>query len=93
MEFATQHRLPAMYAQSDFVIQHGGLMAYGPDYHHMYRRAAVFVDKILRGHRPAELPVEKPRRFTLLLNRTSAQAQGLSLSRSFLAQVDEVVES
>jgi ABC-type uncharacterized transport system substrate-binding protein len=93
VEFATQHRLPAMYAQSDFVIQHGGLMAYGPDYHHMYRRAAVFVDKILRGHRPAELPVEKPRRFTLFLNRKSAQAQGLILPRSFLAQVDEVVES
>jgi putative tryptophan/tyrosine transport system substrate-binding protein len=93
LQLVTQHRLPAMYAQRDFVTGHGGLMAYGPDYRDMYRRAAVFVDKILRGHRPAELPVEKPRRFTLLLNRKSAQAQGLILSRSFVAQVDEVVES
>jgi putative ABC transport system substrate-binding protein len=59
----------------------------------MYRRAAVFVDKILRGRPPAELPVEKPRRFTLLLNRNAALAQGVVLPRSFLAQVDEVIES
>jgi putative ABC transport system substrate-binding protein len=93
LQFVTQRRLPAMYAQADFVTEYGGLMAYGPDYHDMYRRAAVFVDKILRGRPPAELPVEKPRRFTLLLNRKAALAQGVVLPRSFLAQVDEVVES
>jgi putative ABC transport system substrate-binding protein len=91
VEFATKHRLPAMYALRDFVTSHGGLMAYGPDYQDMYRRAAVFVDKILKGRTPAELPVEKPRRFTLVVNQTAAQTQGLVLPRSFLTQVDEVV--
>lgn len=91
VEAATKYGLPAIYAQSTFVTQYGGLMAYGPDYRDMYRRSAVFVDKILRGHAPAELPVERPRRFTLLLNRTAVQAQGLTVSGSFLAQVDEVV--
>lgn len=93
VEFMNRHRLPAMYAQSAFVVQHGGLMAYGPDYGDMYRRAAVFVDKILRGRTPADLPVERPRRFTLLVNRKAVEAQGLVISRPFLAQVDEVVEA
>jgi putative ABC transport system substrate-binding protein len=93
LQFAAQHRLPAMYAQADFVALPGGVMAYGPDYLDMYRRAAVFVDKILKGRPPAELPVEKPRRFVLRVNRKAVQEQGFILPRSFLAQIDEVVES
>jgi putative ABC transport system substrate-binding protein len=89
--FASQQRLPAMYALGDFVTLHSGLMAYGPDYQDMYRRAAVFVDKILKGRPPAEMPVEKPRRFTLLVNRKAVEGQGFVLPQSFLSQVDEVV--
>ena len=91
VSFAAERSLPAIYAQRDFVTEHGGLMAYGPSYPDMYRRAAVMLDKILSGARPAVLPVEKPRRFTLLVNRQTARALPFDIPRALLVQVDEVV--
>jgi putative ABC transport system substrate-binding protein len=86
-----RHQLPAMYAQRELVSQAGGLMAYGPDYVDMFRRAAVYVYKILKGASPALLPIEAPRRFTLVLKRAAVQQLDLTLSRALLAQVDEVL--
>jgi putative ABC transport system substrate-binding protein len=91
VDFAAARSLPGMYAQREFVTEHGGLMAYGPSYPAMYQRAAVFIDKVLRGARPAELPVEKPRRFKLIINLQTARAFGFAIPRALLAQVDEVV--
>ena len=91
VSFAAEHALPAMYAQREFVTEHRGLMAYGPSYPDMYRRAAVYVDKILKGAKPAQLPVEKARRFKLVVGRQTAQALQFAIPRSLLVQVDEVV--
>ncbi len=91
VEFATARGLPAIYAQQDFVTNHGGLMAYGPRYVDLYQRAAVFVDKVLKGTPPSQLPVEKPRRFELVINRQAAGSIGFALPRTLLVQVDKVV--
>lgn len=88
---AEERGLPAIYAQRDFVTEHGGLMAYGPSYPDMYRRAAVFLDKVLKGAKPALLPVEKPARFMLVVNMEAAQLLRFDIPRSILVQVDEVV--
>jgi putative ABC transport system substrate-binding protein len=85
------HNLPAMYGQRELVADAGGLMAYGPDYVDMYRRAAGYVYKILKGASPALLPIETPRRFSLVVSRSAVQQLGLTLSRGLLAQVDEVL--
>ena len=87
---AAEQRLPAIYAQRNFVTAYGGLMAYGPDYPSMYRRAAVFVTKLLQGASPATLPVETPRRFELVVGRAATQALRLEFPRDFLDQVDGV---
>jgi putative ABC transport system substrate-binding protein len=88
---ADKHRLPAMYGYRDF-IDHGGLMSYGPDRPNQYRRTALFVDKILKGAKPADLPVEQPTKFQLVINLKAAKTLGLSVPSTLLAQADEVVE-
>lgn len=88
--FALQNRLPSAYTKD--YAQHGGLMSYGAYYPSLFRRSAVYVDRILKGAKPAELPVEQPTRFELIINRTTARALGLGISRDFLARVDRVVD-
>jgi putative ABC transport system substrate-binding protein len=70
----------------------GGLMSYGPNFPDLYRRAADLVDKILRGAKPADLPVEQPTKFDLVLNLTTAKVLGLTIPESFLLRADEVIE-
>jgi putative ABC transport system substrate-binding protein len=86
-----QHRLPAVYVESHWVPA-GGLMSYAPDLNAQYRRAAVYVDRILRGAKPADLPVEQPTKFELVLNLKAAKALGLTIPRSLLLRADHVVE-
>jgi len=88
---AAEHRLPAMYAGREFV-EDGGLISYWPNIVEMTRRSAAFVDKILKGANPADLPIEQPTRFELAINAKSAKALGLSLSPILLARADEVIE-
>jgi putative ABC transport system substrate-binding protein len=88
---AAEHRLPVMYEGREFV-EDGGLISYGPDIVEMTRRSAAFVDKILKGAKPADLPIEQPTRFELAINANSAKALGLSISPILLARADEVIE-
>jgi len=90
-EFARAKRLPAMYATREWP-EAGGLLAYGTHWPDVWRRAAVYVDKILRGAKPADLPVEQPTRFELVLNLGTAKALGLTIPPSLLARVDHVIE-
>ena len=84
-------RVPTMHAVRDF-LEAGGFMSYGPSLPHSFRRAADYVDKILRGAKPGDLPVEQPTNFDLVFNLTTAKALGLSVPLSLLARADEVVE-
>ena len=84
-------RLPAIYNARDHV-EAGGLMSYGPNFPELYRRAADFVDRILRGAKPGDIPVEQPTKFDLIINQTTAKALGLTVSPSLLARADEVIE-
>lgn len=88
---AAQSRLPSMWVYRDSV-EVGGLMSYGPDRRQIYRRAAEFVDKILKGTKPAELPVEQPTKFELVINIKTANALGLMVPPTLLALADEVIE-
>ena len=91
IEFAARRRLPAAYPTREFV-ETGGLMAYGISVVGLYRRAAEYVDKILRGAKPADLPVEQPTRFELVINAKTAKALGLTIPPSVLLRVDQVIE-
>ena len=84
-------RLPTMWSGRE-QVEAGGLVSYGPNFTDMYRRAAEFVDKILRGTKPADIPVEQPTKFELVVNLTTAKAIGLTIPETFLVRADEVIE-
>ena len=87
---ATQRRLPAIYGWRSYV-EAGGLMAYGPSLSDVWRRAAIYVDKLLKGAKPADLPVEQPTKFELVLNMKTAQALGVTFPPTLLVLADEVI--
>ncbi len=91
VELALKHRLPAIYGSREF-IEAGGLMAYGPNFAELFRRAAIYTDRILKGAAPGDLPVEQPMRFELVLNIRTAKTLGLSFPPSILLRADEVFQ-
>jgi putative tryptophan/tyrosine transport system substrate-binding protein len=90
-DLAIQHRLPAIYLHTEHVHA-GGLMTYGPNYYDLFRRAATYVDKIVKGVKPGDLPIEQPSRFELAINLKAAQAIGLTIPSSLLFQADKVLK-
>jgi putative ABC transport system substrate-binding protein len=92
VELAAKYRLPTMYHQQEFVVGSGGLMSYGPNLRDLFRRAATYVDKILKGANPADLPIERPTKFEFVINLKTAKALGLAIPPSVLARADEVIE-
>jgi len=88
---ATQHKLPAVYPSRDFVTS-GGLISYAADFIDQHRRAASYIDRILRGEKPADMPVQAPTKYELVINLKTAKAQGLTIPPSVLARADEVIE-
>jgi putative tryptophan/tyrosine transport system substrate-binding protein len=91
LDFANNNKIPAMFEDSSYVAA-GGLMSYGPDYQDVFRKAAVFVDKILKGAKPADLPIEQPTKFELVINLKTAKAIGLSVPPTLLTTADKVIE-
>ncbi len=91
VDFATKNRLPAMYGSSEFVDV-GGLMSYAANFPDLFRRAATYVDKILKGTKPADLPVEQPKKFELIINLKAAKQIGLTIPPNVLARADKVIK-
>lgn len=91
VEFAAQHRLPTVYAYTE-LVEAGGLMSFGPSYAGMHRRAAYFVDRILRGGKPADLPMEQPEKFELLINLKTARTLGLVIPQPVLLRADGLIQ-
>jgi putative tryptophan/tyrosine transport system substrate-binding protein len=91
VELAARHRLPAIYP-FDFYAKAGGLMSYGPDQVDMFRRSASYVDRILKGEKPGDLPVQNPTKFELVVNLKTAKALGLEVSSQLQQRADEVIE-
>jgi putative ABC transport system substrate-binding protein len=91
LDFANNNKIPAMFEDSSYVAA-GGLVSYGPDYQDVFRKAAVFVDKILKGAKPADLQIEQPTKFELVINLKTAKAIGLSVPPTLLTTADKVIE-
>jgi putative ABC transport system substrate-binding protein len=91
MDFATKHRLPGVYAYLE-LVEAGGLISYGPSYADMHRRAATYVDKILKGRKPADLPVEQPMKFELVINLKAAKQIGVTIPPNVLVRADKVIK-
>jgi putative tryptophan/tyrosine transport system substrate-binding protein len=91
VEFAGKHKLPAIYSNAEYV-EDGGLMSYATNSLDLHRRAATYVDKILKGAKPADLPVEQPTKFELVINLQTAKTLGLTIPPTLLSRADEVIE-
>ena len=90
-ELAIKHRLPTMSTLKE-LMEAGGLMSYAPNFEDLYRRGAIYVDKILKGSKPADLPVEQAAKFELVINLKTAKALGLTIPRSVLVRADHIIE-
>ena len=91
MSFAGEQHLPGAYAYRE-LVEAGGLMSYGPNYAEMHASAAKFVDKIFKGAKPADLPIEQPTKFELVISLKAARALGIEISSTLLATADEIIE-
>jgi putative ABC transport system substrate-binding protein len=91
VDYVAKRRLPAMFMNRDYV-EAGGLMSYAPNFSEVFQTAAEYVDKILKGAKPGDLPIEQPTRFELVINRKTAKALGLTIPQTLLLRADQVIE-